>query len=79
MIKLQPELVLMVVIVCKQTEIRQLLQGINREEFHFPGLQFLVYNDEDDTNNNYCHYYGSGPSKSLDQTGVLQMELWPEG
>ena len=41
MIKLQPELVLMVVIVCKQTEIRQLLQGINREGFHFPGLQFL--------------------------------------
>ena len=32
MIKLQPELVLVVVIVSKQTEIREIIQGINREE-----------------------------------------------
>ena len=52
MIKLQPELVLVVVIVSKQTEIREIIQGINREEFHFPDLQVLIYNDEHNTNNN---------------------------
>ena len=46
----------MVVMVRKQTKIRELIQGINREGIHFTGLQVLIYNDEDDTNNDNYYY-----------------------
>ena len=31
--------------------------GINREEGHLPCLQVLIYDDEDDTNNNNCYIF----------------------